>query len=155
MNETMSIAGKHALTAPQFVSLPHRCQQWARQVYELVYGQEFEKYRRENARLTALAWRASPYNVPLERGSVIGDLLYKTHGSGGDGHVGIRINGNRVAENSSLHFDDDDDDARGIRTLREFGHFDVIIRLPFPTPTQFARFRAKVDAQRRAELDRI
>jgi hypothetical protein len=48
-------------------------------------------------------------------------------GSGGNGHVAIRILGNKVAENSSVHWDGRD--ARGVRTLKEFGNFDMIVRL--------------------------
>jgi hypothetical protein len=129
MNETLSESAKTALKAPQFVRLPHRCQQWVREVVQHVYGNRFDRYfYRVNAIGSGLAFKNSPYCVPLENGSVPGDILYKLSGSGGDGHVGIRILGNKVAENSSVHWDGQD--ARGIRTLREFGNFDLIVRLP-------------------------
>jgi hypothetical protein len=128
MNETVSDRAQTALTAPSFEILPHYCWRWCRQVVEADYGKLLKPYYRRSARLTALALIQSPYFVPLKRGHVIGDILFKTHGSGGDGHCGIRIPDNRVAENSSVHWDGND--ARGIRTLREFGNFDVIVRLP-------------------------
>lgn len=95
---------------------------------QAVYGDRFDEYWRDSALHTGLAFRSSPYNVPLTQGSTQGALLYKLHGSGGDGHVGIRVMGNMVAENSSVHWDGRD--ARGKRTLREFGNFDVIVILP-------------------------
>jgi hypothetical protein len=155
MNETMSTTAKYALTAPHFTSIPHECQIWTREVYEFVYAEQFEKYRRSSARQTALAFKESPFYVPFPNGSTIGDLLYKTVGSGGDGHVGIRINGNRVAENSSVHVEDDAPDARGIRTLKEFGNFDVIVRLPPPTPQQIARVLQRLGAERIEQLTRV
>jgi hypothetical protein len=100
-------------------------------VVQAVYGSKFDEFWSTSARLTGRRFKKSPYAVNLTNGSVVGDLLYKLNGSGGAGHVGIRIAGNRVAENSSVHWDGID--ARGIRTLREFGHFDLIVRLPLPT----------------------
>jgi hypothetical protein len=131
MNEAINTAAKHALTAPHYVTLPHCCQMWVREVLEHVYKLKYDDYMKPTAALSALAFKNSPFAVPLKNGSAVGDILYRIHGSGGDGHVGIRIDGNRVAENSSVHWGDDED-ARGIRTLKEFGNFDLIVRLPSP-----------------------
>jgi hypothetical protein len=106
---------------------PHQCEKWARQVKERVYGAKFSAWQRHNAMMTAMAFKEAGYAVSLASGSKEGDLLYKIYGSGGDGHVGIRLAGNVVAENSSVHWDGSD--ARGLRTLAEFGNFDLIIRL--------------------------
>jgi hypothetical protein len=104
---------------------------WVRLVTDAVYGKDaFRQYFGRTARISALRFKKSPYFVPLKHGSKIGDILFKTHGSGGFGHVGIRIEGNRVAENSSVHVGEYDNEARGIRTLKEFGDYDVIVRLP-------------------------
>ncbi len=75
-----------------------------------------------------------------------GDLLYKTEGSGGFGHVGNLLDKSDpdwrnwpVGENSTYHARRDakkrgvpleQGDARGIRTLGEFGAFQVVGRLP-------------------------
>ncbi len=107
---------------------PHQCEKWARQAKEAAYGLKFGAFQRYNAFMTANAFREAGFSIPLDHGSKEGDLLYKLHGSGGDGHVGIRLAGNMVAENSSVHWDGTD--ARGLRTLAEFGNFDLIIRLP-------------------------
>lgn len=68
------------------------------------------------------------YAVPLKNGSVVGDLLYKFGGA--HGHVMIRIPGNKVAENSSVHGIGPDEDARGTRTLKQIGTVEGIVRLP-------------------------
>lgn len=128
MNQRLIDAATKALTAHNFETRPHYCQRWVRQVIESVYGDRFDAFSADTALHAGLRWRKSKYNVPLTEGCTQGDLLYKLTGSGGDGHVGIRIMGNMVAENSSVHWDGSD--ARGRRTLKEFGNFDVIVRLP-------------------------
>lgn len=102
---------------------------WVRLVIEWVCGLVFWSKNPPDAIAACHALQALGFEVPKENGSVPGDLLFKLTGSGGFGHVGIRVAGNMVAENSSVH-DDDDGDARGLRTLAEFGDFDVIIRIP-------------------------
>jgi hypothetical protein len=130
MNEPLIAGATRALRDPHFITLPHRCQQWLRQVIQHVYGSEFDEFHKANAASSGRAWRLSTYAVPLSSGSQPGDILYKLKGSGGDGHVGIRLPKNLVAENSSVHWDGRD--ARGVRTLKEFGNFDLIVRLPPP-----------------------
>ncbi len=128
MNAKMVHAAQVGLTFKGFIKEPHCCQMWVRQVYESVYDERFDDFQKDTAILAGRAWKRSRYAVLLRNGSVPGDLLYKLHGSGGDGHVGIRLPGNIVAENSSVHWDGKD--ARGTRTLKEFGNFDLIVRLP-------------------------
>ncbi len=106
---------------------PHRCQEWVRLCAEQEFGTKFDDEFDETALLSARNFKGTKYEVPLENGSQPGDLLYKMTGSGGNGHVAIRILGNKVAENSSVHWDGRD--ARGVRTLKEFGNFDMIVRL--------------------------
>jgi hypothetical protein len=146
MNEPLSTACKQGLSSPQTESLPHYCQRWARQVVQSLYAAQFDAHWRENAIQTGFALANAGLSVPLTQGSTVADLLYKLRGSGGAGHVGIRIDGNRVAENSSVHWDGHD--ARGIRTMKEFGHFDLIIRLPLPTAQQIAVWTIKTNKER-------
>ncbi len=124
----LAIAALHSLRSRETTKEPHQCEKWARQVKERVYGAKFSPLQRHNAMMTAMAFKEAGFSIPLACGSIEGDLLYKIYGSGGDGHVGIRLRGNVVAENSSVHWDGSD--ARGLRTMAEFGNFDVIIRLP-------------------------
>lgn len=90
-----------------------------------------------------------------------GYYLYKTEGSGGFGHVGILYDKSDpdwrewlVAENSTYHARRDakkrgvpleKGDARGTRTLVQFGAFQVVGRLP--TPVRPASVLAKVVAK--------
>jgi hypothetical protein len=107
---------------------PHLCEKWTRYTRQDAYGYKFAHLQKPTARETGIAFRDAGYAVPLEAGSVEGDQLYKLSGSGGDGHVATRIRGNMVAENASVHWDGHD--SRGLRTLREYGSFDLIVRLP-------------------------
>ncbi len=106
-----------------------------REIIQNIYGRRYNEYFRPSAYETMLAFRKSPYAVPVENGSVVGDILYKGRRTSGHyGHVGIRIPGNKVAENSSSHVDPQgrDDDARGVRSLDAFGEYELIVRLPRP-----------------------
>lgn len=127
MNLPFARFALHCLTAVGYVKKPHRCEQFVREVAQAHFVQQYSEFWSDTARNTGLRFKNSEYAVPLEQGSVPGDLLFKLNGSGGDGHVGIRIEGNRVAENSSVHWNGTD--ARGTRSMKEFGHFDVIVRL--------------------------
>lgn len=103
------------------------CQKQARKTYEHVYGKIFADIDLGTAKTTGLAFALHGFSVHIGHGSKPGDLLYKIHSNGGFGHVGIRVAGNMIAENSSVHWDGVD--ARGLRTLEEFGYYDLIIRL--------------------------
>lgn len=153
MNKLLADAACNAVRNGPFASQPHLCQRFVREVVQAVYGNTFDSYWAASAALTARNFRRKGVLiVPLSHGSTVGDLLYKTTGSGGDGHVGIRVPGNRVAENSSLHWDPESahPDARGFRTLSAFGHYDVIVRLPAPQVPGgglFASVKAAKDLQ--------
>lgn len=123
----IAAAAVRAITAKGFPVAPSMCQMFARLVYESVYGSEFEFAHKPTALQAAHAFRAHGFDVPLEGGAQPGDLLYRLSGNGGFGHVGIYLAGGMVAENSVVHAGDGD--ARGLRTLREFGDFDMIVRL--------------------------
>ncbi len=120
----------NAVTAAGFEKGKSMCQKFARQVVEKEFGKKFEAIiHQPDAKAAALAFKEDGDYV-VENGSIPGDLLYKIEGSGGHGHVGIRVSGNRVAENSVVHFNaSDGKDGRGFRSLEDFGHVDVIVRL--------------------------
>jgi hypothetical protein len=103
------------------------CQMFARLLYEGYYGDRFEFAHLPSARRAGMAFFAAGLTVPRDQGSRVGDLLYKLYGSGGFGHVGIRVSGNRVLENSSIHWNGLS--AIGTRSLAQYGHFDLIVRL--------------------------
>jgi hypothetical protein len=119
-----------------------RCQEWVRRRVQARYGSRYDAFWRGSAKLTAEAWVAAMRDHKLPRGVVVletgdlaatqlGDLLYKTRGSGGAGHVGIRTWGNQVAENSSVHWSASGGlSAVGTRDLEEYGAFQVVVRLP-------------------------
>jgi hypothetical protein len=141
MNMVSKIASNYRIAAQAvkavtaktgFEKKPTFCQRFARQVVQRVYGSKYDKYFKGTALETMEAFRDSPYAVDPKRGSVPGDLLYKGRAkSGPAGHVGIRVEGNRVAENSSFHITHEGDkEARGFRTLQQFGEPDLIVRLP-------------------------
>lgn len=133
MNKKLSDAATRAVTVKGYETQPHLCERFVRQVCQKVYGSEFDAQWKASAAATGQAFQEDgQFVVPLTAGSVPGDLLFKLQGSGGDGHVGIRVLGNRVAENSSVHWNSQapHPDARGFRSLKEFGHYDLIVRLP-------------------------
>lgn len=118
-----------ALRMRGFPTAPRLCQRFVRMVIQAAYGRRYDRYHGATAEQSRHLWSASPYAVDPSRGSVIGDILYKRGTpSNPAGHVGIRIAGNRVAENSTVH--GGDGDARGTRSLDEFGKVDLIVRLP-------------------------
>jgi len=92
-----------------------QCQAWVRQCYEVVYGDRYERYHLGTARLAGQQWAADAKAGHLPEGVVVvrnptpeqtqlGDLLYKLGRPGEPGHVGIRVRGNLVGENSSTRF---------------------------------------------------
>lgn len=126
------------------VQTPGNCQRWIRQLVQAVYGDRYDDWWRDSAKHTAEAFLADPPPgaVVLETSdpadTQVGDLLYKRRGSGGFGHVGIRVTGNRVAENSSTAYGRTHG-AIGYRYLLRgeaqsaaawFGRFDLVVRLP-------------------------
>ncbi len=67
---------------------------------------------------------------PTLTNSLPGDLIFWVgSGHGKHGHVGGRIAGNRLAENSSYHSGPNDDDARGTRDLRQLFGISGVVRL--------------------------
>jgi hypothetical protein len=128
--QKMARVAKAALTDEDFENTHGMCQKFVRQVVQDIHSGRFDEFHRGTANASRLAWARSPYAVDPSRGSVIGDILYKA-GTPRQraGHVGIRIPGNRVAENASVHLNGKHG-AKGIRTLEEFGAVALVVRLP-------------------------
>lgn len=125
-----------------------RCQQWVRLCVQALYGDRWDKWLWQATAAKAgeafYGGRAelAPLGVKVIRStnagaSQVGDLLYSTIGSGGSGHVSIRVEGNRVAENSSTRIGRTHG-AIGFRGL-EFVRFDTIVRLPDPAAEAAAK----------------
>lgn len=135
MNKTLASAALNALTAKGFENEKGYCQRWVRQVVQSSpLGHEYDRFFKESAKSTAEAFLNSEFGFSahsITKGDLqVGDILYKTEGSGGFGHVGI-LTEKGVAENSSYHARNDTD-ARGLRTLAQYGAFQVVVRLPDP-----------------------
>lgn len=133
-NTILANAAQGALAAQGFESQSGYCMRFVRQVIQSIYGAKYDDYFKPSAYESMLAFRARHDLIhnPVD-GSVIGDILFKgIKTSGKFGHVGIRIAGNLVAENSSAHTSEHDREARGTRTLEAFGAYELIVRLPSP-----------------------
>ena len=136
MNKKLATKAVEALTGPGFESRSGFCLRWTRQVVQSVYGSKYDAYWTASATETMAKVKGSPYAVKVDNtlpagGSQVGDILLKgTKTSGKYGHVGIRVIGNKVAENSSAHTSGTDREARGLRSLDAFGSFELIMRLP-------------------------
>lgn len=138
MNKKIAEAAIEAVTNPQSSSngTPYPlgkglCQMFARLV--LAAGASpavSEHFRAPSAKESAAIWLKSGYGFRPGPGfkPEEGDFLYKTTGSGGYGHVGIYTR-RGVAENSSTLIGRVRG-ALGFRTLKQYGHFDVVGRYP-------------------------
>lgn len=123
---------------------PGWCQRWVRLCIEEVYGDRWDAYMRDSALHTARAFLGNAGGLShagvrvIESSRIedtqIGDLLYCTEGHGSFGHVGIRVEGNKVAENSVRHTGRTHG-AIGFCPLSDFG-FALIVRLPAPAPVK-------------------
>lgn len=117
------------------------CQMWARLTVQAVYGHQWDQWlHKPSAKLAGEAfWQAFQKGLLPAGATVIrsgrvadtqvGDVLYRTLDGGEFGHVSIRVEGNRVAENSSVHHGPHG--AIGFRPL-DGVKFDTIVRLPDP-----------------------
>jgi hypothetical protein len=131
-NESLAV---EALTTARLSGTDPRrgmCQKFIRETVQSLYGGKFNHFHRGTAELSRRAWLESGYALDPSRGSVIGDILYKAPTARVPaGHVGIRIKGNKVVENSSTRLGRFRG-AYGIRSLEEFGTVKTIVRLPEP-----------------------
>lgn len=123
-----------ALTAPGYPTANNHCQQFARLVVQAVpeVAHKYDAWLwKDTAKLAAFALETLDFGYKRSEMPVLqpGDLLYKTNGT--SGHVGIYIGDNKAAENSTVHWNaTGGKDARGIRTLADFGHIDIVVRFP-------------------------
>lgn len=116
------------------------CQMWARLTVQALYGDRWDRWLwKPSARAAGAAFTAAAARGELATGAsvigsgdpahtALGDLLYRTAGDA-FGHVMIRVDDNRVAENSSAHHGANG--AVGFRPLAAV-RFDTIVRLPDP-----------------------
>ena len=134
-----------AVKDSDFETEPGYCQRFVSQVIRSVYGHEYDDYCLDSALHSAHAYAAGGYSVPGP--PQVGDILYKTQGSGGFGHVGIYvgkpanqsdipsnlIGKNLVCENSSTRYGR----VQGAKGYREYctsggscwGPWDILVRL--------------------------
>ncbi len=132
----LSIQTRKSLTDPNFETKPGYCYRLFRENRQSVYGHQFDKYDDDSDRPTAKKaeenWRESPYVVTKAQGYAIGDVyFYGDHGP--DGHVGTRIPGNLIADNSITHHGRIQG-GKGVRPLEELGEPTTVIRLPLYVP---------------------
>ncbi len=67
---------------------------------------------------------------PTLMNSIPGDIVFWVgKGHGKHGHVGGRVQGNRLAENSSYHWNGGDGDARGFRDIRQLIAVSGVVRI--------------------------
>lgn len=131
-NETLANIAIEGVISASWAPLEKGCCQiFARECYEREHGKKYEQFRRASAALTAKAFQAGGLAMTRDQAGPLqdGDLLYKVHGSGGYGHVGINTKKCGVAENSSTSIGRVRE-ALGFRSLNEFGDFDLVVRLP-------------------------
>lgn len=132
MSRALELRAITAIDDPDFETEPGYCQRFVRQCIQSVYGSRFDKYHDESADASLKLWKKSPYAVDPSRGSVPGDILYFRERPGRkNGHVVIRVTGNKAAENSTVH-SDPVNGGKGYRPLSKLGKPDLIVRLPNP-----------------------
>jgi hypothetical protein len=115
MNQKLAVVTADRMTRGVGIRVPLYCQRWVRECVQEVYGGDYDEFWAGSAKATARRFLAAAKANTLPTGvkvietsdpfdTQLGDLLYRLSGSGGFGHVGIRIGGNKVAENSVTKF---------------------------------------------------
>lgn len=126
---------KAARQAPENNKIERRksyCYRAFRQLRQAVYGSQFDQYDDDSERPTAKKaerrWADSPYVVDQDKGTLPGDVFFfGDHGP--DGHVGIRVPGNLLFDNSESSVGRVVG-AKGFRRLQDMGKPTLVIRLP-------------------------
>ncbi len=120
------------------------CQMWVRLTVQALYGSQWDRWLWRNvngkgsASISGRAFRqgyeagelpddATVILSSRVQDTQLGDILYRV--TDGFGHVSIRVEGNRVAENSTVH--SGPHGAVGFRPLSAVS-FNTIVRLPDP-----------------------
>jgi hypothetical protein len=125
MKSRLEIAAIRALTKPDGVSAPGQCWRFCRLEIEALGlpspGPSLDAksaaawYREHGLSIWHLGWlNTQP-----------GDLLFWLDGN--HGHAAVRISGNRIAENSSVH-STNGSDARGTRSIQSMRAPVVVVR---------------------------
>jgi hypothetical protein len=129
-NPGLAAAAEKAIYDKGVTGVRGMCQKFFRQVVQKKYGNKYDGYHKGTAEASRRAWAQSAFAVDPARGSVVGDILYKKGTAGQpEGHVGVRVPGNRVAENATTS-QGRKQGAKGYRSLESFGRVDLIVRLP-------------------------
>ncbi len=131
MSHPLAVEAERALTASGTERRRSMCQKWARECYERVYGDIFHGDNPATAHAAMQYWRDTPFVKGGNQWGAVGDLLYwRGTPSQPEGHVAIRILGNKIAENSVVHYLWDGD-GRGTRDIKRLPRTpDLIVRLP-------------------------
>lgn len=121
------------------VKIKSMCSRFARCTTRKVYGQKYQSLFGGSAIITGHLMRDAGISSP-EKGSAkpqLGSYLIKMQGSGGFGHIGIYVGlvpgvgTDMVADNSSSSIGRISG-AKGFKTLRQFGAFDICANLSSP-----------------------
>lgn len=121
---------KMALVARKgFEKKAGQCKRWVRQVQiALKVPERVQLPVGIDAKQSAQWVRDNCPGCIMHNGSVPGDVLIWENGHGPHGHMGIRIPGNKLAENSVAHAPVDTEDGRGTRDLSQLGEPDMVFR---------------------------
>lgn len=114
----IDLEAKHAITASQgYPKEPGQCAGFVRTVMRNVLGVDRAWKPGPDAKQVAALLAQRGYEIKKSDGSTIGDIfVWDGPGHGFHGHTAIRVSGNQIAENSSLH-SHNGSDARGFRPL--------------------------------------
>jgi hypothetical protein len=110
------------------------CQKEQRLVIQHVYGDKFNAYMKASANLTGRAFQAAGLAMTAAQAGElqIGDIVYKCPDDlKAYGHVGTFVGVKGIAENSSTSIGRVRE-ALGYRSVAQFGHYDLVVRLPAP-----------------------
>jgi TP901 family phage tail tape measure protein len=149
----MAILG---LKRDDFVKAANHCVEWAREVTEKALGKRDRELSRAkggpfggNAAETLEGARKLGWLLPKGAEPRPGDVLLKPD------HAGVYLGHDQVAENATVHATKKHRDARGTRTLEEFGSNFRVMRVPDAPPNEgeAAEIAAKMQAIQ-AELER-
>jgi hypothetical protein len=138
MNRKLVKAAQEAMHDPNVEARPSWCSRFVRQVVEKAYqSKRFDNLFKDTAIHTGAAFLHEGFaKLAKDAGPLQpGDILVKMTGSGGNGHIGIYTgigegtHEGKVAENSSTSIGRISG-AKGYRTLKQFGVFQLVARLP-------------------------
>ncbi len=118
-----------ALIAPNGVRAPGQC--WRFQRLNIEELELLSPGPGLDAKSAGRWYKKRGLAIDPKNGTKPGDLYFWLDGE--HGHVALRIQGNKLAENSSVH-STNGSDARGLRRLRDVRPPDIVIRFPEVKP---------------------